>query len=772
MLLEQELKKNKARGWIQGIAAVIAVLAMTVASLYISSRSAEKYYKQQASDTMTEASGQIAETISSNISACYEELELIKQLVVSGHGADSSADGEQLAEELSYINAAAFHKIGVVLSDGMLWLSDGTSCDVSDVPAISRILSGEEVESIYASGSMDEEILEDDIVLAAPFGRAEKGSSGVYAAAVVGTIEKARMARMMETDVFGVNYTYVVLTDEKGNIILDTNVEKKFKTSNVLVSLQPYASRSVLLDMENALESGEKGTLELMGDTNKFLTYYAPVLSDTAVEEKNYDSQSIGNWRLLILTRADILSKNIANLFNDTRMILYVIFGLLAAALCCCVVLRVTKRNNELRLKYQDPLTGLLKDSRFQKDAELLIAGRSEYYALVSYNVMHFKMINSRLGHQAGDEVLTAIGKEIEKFLLPAETAAHSFADRFTVLLKMDTQSGVGRIRELEQALMAAKYPDALNIKFTIGVYMFKEKETDISAAMDRSRFAQSKTREGRRALSNMVVYSQEMFEHQKEENMLAEMADNAIEKRHFIVYYQAKRDIQRGVWAGSEALVRWKDPEMGFIYPSKIIPLFERNGFIVKLDLYVFETVCRDLHEAIVNGDPVVPVSVNLSKCHFDEENFLDRYLQIMDSYGVPHYLIEFEVTETLVVTNEELMRDIIRKIHQMGCSCSLDDFGTGSSSFHMVQEFEFDTIKLDRSFFYGSQGFSEDSKLIVETMIVLSHKLGRTVISEGIENLEQTEFLREKKCDEIQGYYYAKPAPLAEYKKLLAAG
>ena len=271
-------------------------------------------------------------------------------------------------------------------------------------------------------------------------------------------------------------------------------------------------------------------------------------------------------------------------------------------------------------------------------------------------------------------------------------------------------------------------------------------------------------------ALTPIGFFENSMYVNEVTLNTLEQKADSAMRNHNFIVYYQGKRNIQNETWCSCEALVRWKDTDGTLISPGKFIPLFERNGFITQLDLYIFENVCCDIRRAIDNGKKPIAASINVSRKHFINKDFLSNYKEIIDKYDIPYNLIEFEITESAVFENENILVDIVNQIHQMGCTCSIDDFGTGYSSLSMLTNYDFDIIKLDRSFFYGKNGFTDSSKQVVKTLIDLAHKLNKKVVAEGIEELEVVNFLKDNKCDIIQGFYYARPLPKDEFLKLVS--
>ena len=204
-------------------------------------------------------------------------------------------------------------------------------------------------------------------------------------------------------------------------------------------------------------------------------------------------------------------------------------------------------------------------------------------------------------------------------------------------------------------------------------------------------------------------------------------------------------------------------------VYPDEFIPLFEQNGFIRELDLFVLDTVCAWIRRRLDEGKKVPPISINQSKALFFHDNYVETVLTIAARHDVPTHLLHVEVTESMAWLDEEAFIRTLDALRRAGIGLSLDDFGKGYSSMAMLHSFGFDTIKLDRKFFYGEKGFDDESKHIVSTLISLSHDLGKNVVSEGIETQEQVQFLRDRRCDMIQGFYYSRPMPKEDYWKRL---
>lgn len=230
-------------------------------------------------------------------------------------------------------------------------------------------------------------------------------------------------------------------------------------------------------------------------------------------------------------------------------------------------------------------------------------------------------------------------------------------------------------------------------------------------------------------------------------------------------MYLQPKVDIDNNTIGGAEALVRWHIPGRGMIFPSDFIPLFEKNEKIITLDLYIFEEVCIFLKDWISQNQKPFPISVNVSRVHFRDKNFLDKFYSIKQKYSIPDNLIELELTESILFDYQEI--DIIQKtinqIHDYGFLCSLDDFGSGFSSLGLLKDFSVDGLKMDKIFFDDIT--SKKSKCIISTLIELAKNLNIYVVAEGIETIEQLDFLKSIKCDMVQGYIYSKPLPVNEF-------
>ena len=238
---------------------------------------------------------------------------------------------------------------------------------------------------------------------------------------------------------------------------------------------------------------------------------------------------------------------------------------------------------------------------------------------------------------------------------------------------------------------------------------------------------------------------------------------DEALEKEQFQVYYQPKHDCETEKVTGAEALIRWNHPKYGFMSPGQFIPLFERNGFITKIDSYVIKKVCGDMKEWIDKGITPVPVSINVSRRDFFEKGWIAEQLELINSKELNPELLHIEVTESLYVENADIIIEQVKKIQSFGHPIEMDDFGSGYSSLGMLADFPLDVVKLDISFVKRI----EINEIVIEAIISLAHKMGFKVVAEGVETEKQYKILKGLGCDYIQGFYFSKPLNKEDFEK-----
>lgn len=426
------------------------------------------------------------------------------------------------------------------------------------------------------------------------------------------------------------------------------------------------------------------------------------------------------------------------------------------------------------KLAYTDVLTGMWNLNKFKLRAENLLEslkGNTEAkYAMVCFDINKFRYINNTFGFDIGDEILIYIANQLKLFSKENIIFTRMTADKFLLLMPYTTMDDL--MKMLKLALERTQYFNSIQtgrykLIFNCGIYLIdKEKQTSINAMIDKADIARSKVQSGHD--SSCTIYNETFKQKLMLEKELEDLVDDAIKYKEFIVYYQPKIDLASGKVKGAEALVRWVSPSKGFMMPGQFIPLFEKNGFIAKLDFYVFERVYSDLRRWMDEGRTVVPISVNLSRVHLSDDTFIGKLITMAEKYQIPAPLIEFELTESVFVDNISSVIKVMNRLKKLGFLISIDDFGSGYSSLRLLRDLPVDYLKLDKEFLdNGNTNMRE--QIIIMNVIRMAKTLGIKVVSEGVETTTQAIFLKSCACDLAQGYLYARPMPVQDFEELM---
>ncbi len=264
---------------------------------------------------------------------------------------------------------------------------------------------------------------------------------------------------------------------------------------------------------------------------------------------------------------------------------------------------------------------------------------------------------------------------------------------------------------------------------------------------------------------TGIAFFDEKLIEDRRWAETVQERQQAALDNEEFVVYYQPKYDPRTDELRGAEALIRWQSPELGFVSPGRMIPIFEKNGFITEIDHYMIKHVARDQKRWLDAGYRCVPVSVNVSRAHFIESDLAGQIRDLVDAEGTPHELVEIELTESAFFDDKKAMIHTIEELKSYGFAVSMDDFGSGYSSLNSLKDMPLDVLKLDAEFFRGDNGDGR-GEIIVSEAIRLAKYLDMRTVAEGVEMREQVDFLASQNCDMIQGYFYAKPMPASDYE------
>lgn len=421
------------------------------------------------------------------------------------------------------------------------------------------------------------------------------------------------------------------------------------------------------------------------------------------------------------------------------------------------------------RLTNYDTLTGLPTLYKFRKDVEeLLKQNQDTTYAIVHMDINKFKYINDTLGYDAGDDLLREISKTVSTEAFDIAFMGRVSADNFVLLMTYVSQEQIREnlVRLNESFLKKIKFCSIGKSTFIIsGVALIKYGQ-DVMSAIDNANIARKSIKKS--AETSCCFYDEKLEEQAILELDICNSMQQALDDEEFIMYLQPKVNLDNNQIVGAEALTRWQRKNGTVMVPDQFIPLFEKNGFIIQLDFYIYECACKTVKKWIEQDIEPVTISVNVSRVHLNSDDFVNKVLNLVDGYKVPHKYLEFELTESIFLDNTETAISTMRRLREENFLVSIDDFGAGYSSLNLLKDMATDVLKLDKEFFRKGD-MKKEEKIIVSSITNMAKQLKMKVLSEGVETEAQSAFLKEIACDMAQGYLFSKPMLEPEFTKLL---
>lgn len=398
---------------------------------------------------------------------------------------------------------------------------------------------------------------------------------------------------------------------------------------------------------------------------------------------------------------------------------------------------------------------------RFNRKVNNLIQSSAKGIGFIQFDIRKFKIINDLYGEKFGDEVLDFIIRQLKELCHSEQYFINLHSDVFMVVTEYEKEHElVDFIARLDERIGSFKN---VKLQMSYGVYTVEDREMELRQMEDRAAMTRKAAKNN--VLTNVLFYKEQFKEVLYNRKFIEENLQAAITERQFMMYLQPKYSIAQNKIIGAEALVRWRHPERGMIFPDQFIPIIEENGFIKKVDYYIWQEACRFIKRCKEAGITPVPVSVNVSRIHLQDNECIQVLADLMKEHEISRELLELEITET---ANDEQVSKKAFELKEEGYTLLMDDFGSGYSSLNILLETPFDVIKLDKKFM-DNMMVSGKGRLILEQVVLMANKLELGIIAEGVETKEQVELLQSIGCDQVQGYYYAKPMPEEEFFQLL---
>lgn len=722
---------------------IIFLLLVTVGVIYMT------YMLDKVEANANNSIETIVKNDADNLKTEITEQKAILQSITNEILSDNIVDKEKIFEQYEKSDVTSkFVRMAIMQENGKTITNDDYEVDYSDEK--DNFFSNNEIR---VSESRISKIDGEEIT--------------IYSQAIDLDKERIAILLIVKTDSYknifsnkvfeGKGFSYIV--NKQGNIVVSANTEIDSRNlieniDKMLIGSSKERFESNQNKIEENIRNGISGTRTLQTVNGKYYMVYEAI-------EAN-------DWAIVTFIPSKAIAAEVNNALLTT-FILSIIVILVILSICIYIVISNNKKQKQLyEYAYIDPVTKRGNVYYFRKKGQEILdsiktSGTSSNQYILVLDINKFKMINKAYGYKTGDTILTGIGDVLER-LLGAESLICRYSnDYFAVLFEY--KEDIHRIlNKLIRSIENLKIDDTTyNLSVNIGIYMITNEDNNISEAMDKAIIAHSASKGD--VFDKFHIYDKTMERKLEKESKIEHEMNIALENKEFKVYYQPKIDTKTENLYGAEALVRWEH-EGRMVPPSEFIPLFEKNKFILRLDLYIFEQVCSDMKmwKEKYGKEPVV--SVNVSREHFLDEHFLEKYMMIAAKYGVNTNKIDLEITESATIEEGIDIIEIMNKMKKLGFLISIDDFGTGYSSLSTLQDMPADILKIDKSFV---DRIGENEKNIIDYILTIAKELNFTTIAEGVETKEQRDYLLENGCDIIQGYYYAKPMSEAEFEEYM---
>ncbi|MBX7403035.1 bifunctional diguanylate cyclase/phosphodiesterase [Clostridium chauvoei] len=553
----------------------------------------------------------------------------------------------------------------------------------------------------------------------------------------------------------GEGYSYII--NKKGDFIYKSNVPSSVKEfNNIFSSLKDSKidNKITINNIKQDFRNEQSGQIKYeINGVKKFM---------------NYETLGINDWYIIEIVPTYIAYFKIKNTISNTlflSVLTIILFGILVLHI---LIIKEKGKKELKRLAFQDEITGFSNWKKFQIESrQILNENHNINYAIIAFDIDKFKMINDIFGYDRGNEILKYIANFLNDFIHKNESFCRVSADNFGILLSYcDDENLIDRVKEIKRYIN--KFNNSYVIKISFGIHKVYNKKYNISVLEDRANMAKRSIKD--KLNVDYAFYTEELRAVMLREKQIENNMESALKNKEFKVYLQPKYRIKDEKIIGAEALIRWIKPNGEALSPKDFIPIFEKNGFIQKLDKYVFEEICILISKwnKLKLTEPIVSISVNISRVDLGNTKIVDTLKEIIEKYNVDAKNIELELTESIVFEDKKILVNTLNKLKDIGFKISIDDFGSGYSSLNLLNDLPADIIKLDKAFLEKA---SEDKKvnMTIKNIIHMAKDLDLFTVAEGVETEEQLKSLREAGCDIAQGYYYAKPMAISEFEKII---
>lgn len=641
-----------------------------------------------------------------------------------------------------------FECIFYINRDNKAYASDGSILELSSYPFINEIFFEGKTYTIsdpFISPRTGNYI----IVFAKGIFNKDGAPRGVLCASVNLQTFHHKIANLKSTE-----SETISLIDTTGSFILHPKADMLFK--KYAPADEEFSKYST-----DYLSRSQSGCIETVNSRNERVTLV-------------YQTMEATGWTLCV----SVARNNFDNFYYDflKELILITVITMIVLLGIEIYIMDVFQKKQLLATNF-DPLTNFYSRVHFEKESEKVIKHYpNSKFMLIECDIHGFKFINQNYGVEPANKLLIFISDKIRNFTKDMDACVgRGFADHFYIFCKIDSVHASMKVfkeycAQLNNDIKNYEIPCFMKYGIAFSMTKDKEKNVSITELIGQASFAKSTLKDN--LINQYAIYNSKLLEKVNRERYIETHMEQALQNNEFFVMYQPKIDLHSDSIVGAEALVRWYNPEQGLITPDEFIPLFERNGFIKKLDFFVYDKVFHFLDSQVRNGRRVVTISVNMSRNHSKPEKFVHDFMNLFKNYSIPRNLIEVELIERSFM-NENTLKEFTELLHKEGFTVAMDDFGSGESSLNMLTQIPVDVLKFDRTFLLSSTTengiIDQTSANFLETLIKLSKTLNKQTIFEGVETESQRDFLKSINCDQVQGFFYSKPLTESDFTKLM---
>lgn len=721
---------------------MVLILVVGVIAYQTFKNQLEALFNTESYVYLDEVSDQNIDTIHLKIKGDIDMLHGIAMMLGEMEEIDMDDWIEALQDKNLFLK---FEKVAVILPNGKGYTNGFKELDLASQAYFQRAMNGKEAISEVEMGKT---AAIKTMTYAVPVYKEGKVIAVLSAVTNLNKYENA-----IKLSIFnGKGHFYIM--NREGDIIVHSNdINRSIKSNNLFK--EHLLSKDNKEKILNDIQAAEEGKV---------------VYRDAGVKyQLMYEKIGIDGWYLLTSVVDDVTASKTKKIETLT-LLLSILFTVMMVSFFGYIVIKQHKHKKRLmQLAYIDELTGSKNKNSFKQEVELLIKREKSQYAFIMLDIDKFKIINDIFGYAKGDKLLKHMADVLSQHMGPNELFARIESDEFYILMEFTTKEALQqRVENILEDMTSFKFSSDSHYRLVVcvGIYVIDDIDISIDSISDRANLANARTKGSHK--SSYFYYNENIRNQLIDEKEIENDLQSALDDNEFTVFLQPKYDLKTEKIVGAEALIRWQHPKKGFIPPYRFIPLCEKNGFVTKIDMFVLEEICKNQKALIEQGNTPLLISINQSRLHLYNAQYVNELLSIVRKYDMDPGLIELELTESVVFDDMKVFTDVTRRLHDEGFKLSVDDFGTGYSSLNMLKDIVVDTLKLDREFFTETDNLTR-SHQITKNIINMSKDLGMKIVAEGVETAQQVEFLRDINCDIAQGYYYAKPMPLADFYELL---